>query len=279
MYVSFLVDTAQQGYHTTDSMSTPTTVPLHEVCGYAPGGIPAYSNGNDELFTNTSNYMEHLFVGYKWQCVEFARRWLLLRKGLILPEYHFAAHIIYGNEVMTLEGKHVRALVVRNGTSKEPPLADSLIIYPSTKKNFVGHVGVITEVGADYVRVADQNRFFHHWGSKSYSAQFSLQKRDDGTYYIDDPVVACSGWISFPNFPNRPDGAPVTIPTAIKAPPRAWFPSHLRFVWLGIKEHFCGLPKAEEEPKASINHAKGSGGWCGGNADADVAPKQSSKEE
>jgi hypothetical protein len=225
-------------------------VPFGGVCGYAPGGIPAYSNGNDEHFSNTSNYDAHLFTGYQWQCVEFSRRWLLERKGLVLPLYFIAAHIIYGEKVGDLEGNLVDALVVRNGHTTEPPAVDSLIIYPSSKKNVVGHVGVITEVGSHFVRVADQNRFFHHWGDKHYSAEFPLILRDDGTYVIDDPVIQCSGWVSFPGHPNRPDGEKLVIPESLKSPPKSWLPRHLHFVWRGIKEHYWGVDKKESSQPA-----------------------------
>ncbi|CUF51256.1 trypanothione synthetase, putative [Bodo saltans] len=221
------------------------------VCGYAPGGIPAYSNGNDDYFSYSSHYDAHLFTGYQWQCVEFARRWLLERKGLVLPLYHFAAHIIYGEKVGDLEGNLVDALVVRNGHSTQPPDVDSLIIYPSSLRNFVGHVGVITEVGPNFVRVADQNRFFHHWGDKHYSAEFPLILRNDGTYVIDDPVIQCSGWVSFPGHPNRPDGMKLVIPESLKSPPSSWPHRHLYFVWQGMRESCCGVKPPQKKSSST----------------------------
>lgn len=180
-------------------------VPFGSICGYAPGGIPAYSNGSDSHYSSESHYRGKLFLGIKFQCVEFARRWLLYRKGLLLPQYAFAAHIIYCTHVTDLEGNDVPCEVVRNGQSTTKPEPDTIIIYPTTKKNIVGHIGVITEVGEDYVAVADQNRVFTSWGALPYSAKYPLRRCEvDGTYTIEDPEVTPSCWIRFPNCPNRP---------------------------------------------------------------------------
>jgi hypothetical protein len=254
------------------------TVPFGGICGYAPGGIAAFSNGSDTHFSNESNYDGHFFTGYKWQCVEFARRWLLERKGLVLPLYFFAAHIIYGKEVATLDDQRVEALVVRNGHSTEPPEADSLIIYPSTRKNVVGHVGVITHVGLDFVRVADQNRYFHYWGDKDYSAEFPLVKRSDGTYVIEDPDGQCSGWISFPGFPNRPDGVKLIVPSSLKSAPKSWIPRHLYFVWKGIEEHYWGVNPPTDKKTATENEKKSAVTCCFFKRRDDVAEKRSEDE-
>lgn len=193
-------------------------VPLHGVCGYAPGRIPAYSNGSEKVFTNERHYAQHYFMGYKWQCVEFARRWLLHRKGLVLPQYDFAAHLVHLREVHDVRtGAAVSCQFIPQGSATVPE-ADSLIVYPGTKKNVVGHVGVITNVTSSSVYVADQNRFFHHWGENFFSAEFPLDCVD-GQYYIRDPDdVECRGWIVFPGCPNRPDGEPFPLEPHMSGP-------------------------------------------------------------
>lgn len=237
-------------------------VPLHEVCGYAPGGIAAYSNGNDDTFTATANYDGHFFTGYQWQCVEFARRWLLERKGLVLPEYFIAAHIIYGTHVLQLDGTPVPCHVLRNGVSLTPPCKDSIIVYPSRKENVVGHVGVIVEATETYIRVADQNRFFHDWEGKGYSAEFPVEKivplrGGAPRYLIRDDEARPTGWICFCDIPNRPEENKLVIPQSMKAPPRAWFLKHLGFVGRSLWEHwFPTKPEASEETEAAA-------GCCG----------------
>ncbi len=207
-------------------------VPLHAVQGEAPGGTPAFSNKDDAHFTAIENYCDGFFTGYQWQCVEFARRWLLERKGLLLPQIHFAAHIIFLHEVYDLNLKPVPTVIVRNG-SATCPVADAMIVYPQSRDNFVGHVGVITHVGDDYVCIADQNRFFHHWGDCSHSMRFPLE-RVDGNYFIRDHEVECAGWLTFPCHSNLT--AKPTMPKGLTASPTLPQSKHLELFALGFRD-------------------------------------------
>ena len=44
-------------------------------------GVVAYSNLDDTFFSGEKNFMQGLHTGYKYQCVEFARRFLLSVKA------------------------------------------------------------------------------------------------------------------------------------------------------------------------------------------------------
>jgi trypanothione synthetase/amidase len=189
-------------------------VPFGEVQGTTLGGIKAYSNGTDMFFSATRNIDGNIMTGFRWQCVEFARRWLLERKGVLLPDVAYAAHIF---EVKTVnrvsDAERVPMVAVPNG-SEVPPTADSLLIYPVDALNPVGHVAVIVEAGENYVRVADQNRFFHKW--ESYSAEFPVEKVE-GKYYIRDPFVPM-GWMTFPESPNRDTMVPLQFHSSYEMP-------------------------------------------------------------
>ncbi|KPI83584.1 putative trypanothione synthetase [Leptomonas seymouri] len=65
-------------------------VDLHSVCGYTSHGVPAFSNGTSNTWTNSKSYVDGVFMGYRWQCVEFARRWLWTTQRLLLPERNCA---------------------------------------------------------------------------------------------------------------------------------------------------------------------------------------------
>ncbi|CAF1554843.1 unnamed protein product, partial [Adineta steineri] len=54
-------------------------VPFNTVQGTASTNVHAYSNGDDDFFSVEHHYLHGIFMGFKWQCVEFARRWLLMR--------------------------------------------------------------------------------------------------------------------------------------------------------------------------------------------------------
>ncbi|KAG5504360.1 hypothetical protein JKF63_04809 [Porcisia hertigi] len=205
-------------------------VGLHDVCGYTQQGVPAYSNGTSRTWTKTKNYCEGFFMGYKWQCVEFARRWLWITHRLLLPErdcaYCFSSctHVYRLKEDVPpsslqqrREACEVAAEEVRPGPRENkdawekvptkfikqgslvPPVADSLIVYPASCGSPWGHIGVITAVDLDrnLVYVADQNRYFHPWGNKPYSAVFRVDIQKS-RFYIRDHESECTGWLTFP---------------------------------------------------------------------------------
>ncbi|GET89838.1 trypanothione synthetase, putative [Leishmania tarentolae] len=196
------------------SFNKPGHTPFGSVQGYAPGGVAAYSNKHDHYFSGERSIEGNIFFGFKYQCVEFARRWLLVRKGLLLPDVNWACHIFQLKEVRDAATAESFVVVpVRNGTETKPE-ADTLLIYPSTDANPVGHVGAITEVGDDYVCVADQNYRFHKWES-SYAYKLKLEHKNGVWTIIDDidadDVEIPLGWVTFPGRANRPEGTPPVV--------------------------------------------------------------------
>ncbi|CAG9576795.1 putative trypanothione synthetase [Leishmania major strain Friedlin] len=228
------------------SFNKPGHIPFGAVQGYAPGGVPAYSNKHDHYFSGERNIEDNIFFGFKYQCVEFARRWLLVRKGLLLPDVNWACHIFQLKEVRdAATTESFAVLQVRNGTTTKPE-ADALLVYPSTDANPVGHVGTITEVGDDYVCVADQNYRFHKWES-SCAYKLKLDHRDGIWTIIDDidadEIEIPLGWLTFPGRANRPEGAPpVALHPSLhfKEPPkpyllrRNFLPTESKANWLDM---------------------------------------------
>ncbi|EPY21260.1 trypanothione synthetase [Strigomonas culicis] len=192
----------------------------HGVCGTTVDGVYAYSNGDSNRWDSGKHYQDGLFMGFKWQCVEFARRWLWTTRRLLLPQrncaYGFGSlkrvyrpHLKEGVDVQRelqaedwapkAEWEKVSVRYVKQG-SRLPPQPNSLIIYPMACGSPWGHIGVITNVdlARRLVYVADQNRYFHEWNDDSYSEVFKLEEVN-GKYYIRDPESECKGWIEFDN--------------------------------------------------------------------------------
>lgn len=188
-------------------------VPFGEVQGYAPGGIPAYSNKHDMYFSGERSIDGNFFCGFKYQCVEFARRWLYERKSLVLPDIPWSVHIFNLKEVFDAStAKPVRCVAINNGTA-EKPVADSFLIYPSEEDNPVGHVAVITEVGDNWIRIADQNHRFHKWEG-NFSAQLKLSYENNVWTVTDDVdarVYKPLGWVIFPDTPDRDVSKPLEL--------------------------------------------------------------------
>ena len=67
------------------------------VLGVAPGNVPIYSSDYESADPARlpdrhayRSYVDGIYMGYKWQCVEFARRWLYLNKGYIFDDVAMA---------------------------------------------------------------------------------------------------------------------------------------------------------------------------------------------
>ncbi|CAF0904380.1 unnamed protein product [Didymodactylos carnosus] len=166
---------------------------FNEIQGIASTNVPAYSNGDDDFFSVERHYFHGIFMGFKWQCVEFARRWILMRKSCVFKNIDCAADI--WNELTTVErvidGQHFPLTAHPNGSPQKPQI-DTLLIYPRSTEQPFGHISVICEVVPGFVRVAEQNHMFHYW-SDNYAREIPLVFKNGG-YYIEDEDEIC-GWI------------------------------------------------------------------------------------
>jgi glutathionylspermidine synthase len=170
---------------------------FNEIQGIASTNVPAYSNQNDDFISFEGFYIHGIFTGFKWQCVEYARRWLLLRKSCIFENVGSAADmwqkLIYV-ECVT-DGRKFSVKTHSNG-SPHKPKCDTFLIYPRDEEIPFGHIAVICEVQEDFIRVAEQNYQFRYWSS-NYSRQIPMIKRND-LYYIED-YYKVYGWMEIEN--------------------------------------------------------------------------------
>ncbi|CAF4214306.1 unnamed protein product [Rotaria sp. Silwood2] len=162
--------------------------------GIASSNVSAYSNGNDSYISNESNYLYNIYTGMRWQCVEYARRWLFIRKGCVFDDVDAAndmwSQLSYVQRVV--DGKCFSLKKYQNG-STSPPKNESLLIYRLGKDIPYGHVSVIVDVLNDSIRVAEQNFHAYYWAS-NYSRQIPYVLKN-GSYYIMDSYNIY-GWMS-----------------------------------------------------------------------------------
>lgn len=134
-------------------------------------------------------------MGIKWQCVEYARRWLFIRKGCVFDSIDGAADMWTELSVVqrVVDGQCFSLKQHPNG-SPSPPQNESLLIYPRFGEDLpYGHVAIIVDVLPGYIRVAEQNYNSHYW-NRNYGRQIPYALKN-GSYYIEDayPVL---GWMS-----------------------------------------------------------------------------------
>lgn len=176
------------------------------VIGYAPGNVPAYScdyatADDEELPTRQSyrSYYNNIYMGHKWQCVEFARRWLYINYGYVFDDIAMAHDIFRLTSARHIEENLMLPLhSFRNG-SKRRPVPGSLLVYEEGGEfEMTGHVAIITEVTDEYVRIAEQNVGDHMWPpGQNYSRQISAEITVEGEYWLECSFgdATIMGWV------------------------------------------------------------------------------------
>ena len=113
-------------------------------------GVNAYSNQQGLLNSDEPNHHNSIYTGIKWQCVEYARRYLIVRHGITFSDVNNAYEIPRA-KFTKLNGNTV---IMNNDL-----VVGSLIVWPQNYKTdgYEGHVAVVSSISTKGIRVAEQN--------------------------------------------------------------------------------------------------------------------------
>jgi hypothetical protein len=166
--------------------------PYGTLLGTAPGGVPAYSNCRADCVVFVPNTEQGVYTGIRWQCVEFARRWLLQHRGAVYGDVDVAADI--WDRIDHLErvaDRQALPLSAYPNGSRQLPAVGDLLVYARAYLG-TGHVAVVTAVdlSAHRIRVAEENYFNRKWPG-DYAREIELLVRD-GRYWLLDAYLL--GW-------------------------------------------------------------------------------------
>jgi glutathionylspermidine amidase/synthetase len=172
----------------------PSAEKFGAVLGVAPGGVPVYSSdyatADDRELPNRHayrSYVDGIYMGYKWQCVEFARRWLYMNKGWIFDDVAMAYDIFRLRTARAVRGK--QALPLRsfaNGSKRWPEPGCLLIWGASGPFEDTGHVAIVTEASQAFIRFAEQNVEHRRWPEgRDWARELHTQATEDGEYWIE----------------------------------------------------------------------------------------------
>tara|TARA_R110002167_G_scaffold51630_2_gene149299 strand:+ start:1092 stop:2996 length:1905 start_codon:yes stop_codon:yes gene_type:complete len=162
--------------------------------GHGPGDVAVYSSDyssadKSELPTREAyrSYVDGVFMGYKWQCVELARRWLYLNKGYIFDDIAMAYDIFRLRTVTVVaDGSKLPLRSFRNGSQRHPVPGCLLIWNEGGEYDVTGHVAIVTEVLPDRLRCIEQNVEDRVWpAGQTYSRELVASIEADGGYRVD----------------------------------------------------------------------------------------------
>jgi hypothetical protein len=148
----------------------------YSVQGVDPHGVVAYISYG----TDAENHVKGVYTGLQWQCVEYARRWLILVKGVTFESVDNAANmwpIKYATSIT--DGSTYDFVNVSVASATKPPPVGALLIYRKTDEFPHGHVAVVVEEGDDQtVGIAEQNQDDAVWKGP-YSRRINVFEEKD----------------------------------------------------------------------------------------------------
>lgn len=179
------------GGNLPEACRTQCITPYGSVLGVA-GGVPVYSNCSAKCVDRQPMKVHGVFTGIKWQCVEYARRWLLRHKGAVFASVNVAADI--WTKIHYLQRvNHKGRIALQNypNGSRRPPSVGDLLIYARAYLG-TGHVAVVTHVNlaSHVVDVAEQN-YLNMKYAGHYARRITVIERNH-RYWVLDPYLL--GW-------------------------------------------------------------------------------------
>ena len=161
------------------------------VLGQSPAGVPAYSNCSAECVIFEPHHLNEIYTGIKWQCVEYARRWLLQERGVVFGDVDIAADIWMTQEVNNpISKQSYKFTSTVNGASTLPQRGD-LLIYGKEYLD-TGHVAVVVAIDEEKqtLQVAEQNYANTEWGN-NHAREISYTLSNDRIWLLDSYLI---GW-------------------------------------------------------------------------------------
>lgn len=145
--------------------TTSQDAPFGTLLGYAPGGVAIYSSDYSSLDPQEyeddavfRSYIDDEYMGHKWQCVEFARRFLFLNYGVVFTDVGMAWEIFSLRFLREVVNDNILPLQAFPNGSPRAPVAGALLIWDKGGEfKDTGHVAIITQLHGNKVRIAEQN--------------------------------------------------------------------------------------------------------------------------
>jgi glutathionylspermidine amidase/synthetase len=163
------------------------------ILGIAPGNVPVYSSdyatADDRELPNRQayrSYVNGVYMGHKWQCVEFARRWLFMNHGYVFDDIAMAYDIFRLRQVRVVaEDAFLPLHSFRNGSRRRPTPGSLLIWNEGGEFETTGHVAIVIEATDEFVRIVEQNVGDRVWpAGQHFSREIPARATAEGEYWL-----------------------------------------------------------------------------------------------
>jgi hypothetical protein len=168
--------------------------------------VPAFSNCNNSFKSDLNNFTnyknENVFSGMQWQCVEYARRYLITILGVTFSSVNGAEDVFALKTVESIQdGKKYKFKTYKNNfdcqRSNNMPKVNDVIIWARNKNDTpYGHIAVILKIEGDKIYIGEQNWSNDAWTRSpphSYSRILTLKTNNNRCSIIDGNYTIL-GW-------------------------------------------------------------------------------------
>ncbi len=143
------------------------------VLGVTKEGIECYMNGGYNK--GEENWMEdRIYLGIKWECVEFIRRYLIKTKGITFNRIKNAKDLINMDEFKKINKSKIKINHYKNG-DEIINIGDIIIIEDKMNKNDEGHVCIVSAKNENKLEIIEQNYDNRSWNGRNYSRIFMIK--------------------------------------------------------------------------------------------------------
>jgi glutathionylspermidine amidase/synthetase len=157
--------------------------------------VPAYSNCNNSFQSGFNNFISYqnkkLFSGMQWQCVEYARRYLITKLGVTFDSVDGAEDVFALKTVESTDtGKKYKFKTFKNNKNcrikNNMPKVNDVIIWARNKSDTpYGHIAVILKIEGDQIYIGEQNWANNAWINPSYSRIVTFKKYNNRCIIVD----------------------------------------------------------------------------------------------
>ena len=162
-------------------------IPFGEPIGIDSNNIIAYSSNQDTnphrkiysyLKIKTPDHiMKKIFCGIKFQCVEYARRWLILVHNISFEQVQMA-YMLFTFDNICFRNIWTKQSIpytkCPNGSSI-CPVTGSILLWDKADNYLTGHVAIILNIDDNYAYIGEQNWKDIKW-SNNYSRKIPIKK-------------------------------------------------------------------------------------------------------
>jgi hypothetical protein len=162
--------------------------------GATRDGVESFSNCQPKCVYENPSYVGKAYAGIEWQCVEFARRWLLRNKGLTFDSIDVAADLWNKIDHLADEKKAAVPLTKTENGASSLPKPGALLVYAREYLD-TGHVAVVLRVDRvkRLVYVGEENFTNAKWPA-DYARAIPFVKRGSSYWILDRYLL---GWKSY----------------------------------------------------------------------------------